>query len=1020
MARTQSESPYYNESETRGFPAPTTGFERSMLFRKNTPEQPHEPEQGASGFSMTPNTAMGEQSVFAPGLNPRSAPIDFGFDRVPAPPQQASYVVPAPPPDSQSQPQAQPQPEWGIPSPAAGQDYLNQVAAPPQEYYDTPMQPPLTTSTDYGQATAWQEPAQPAATFNAPVEDPAYLAETFENYSAQAQSIELEFESAMNWQPPSESVDSFELSPSFEGMASLSNISGMDISMADMPELIAPTNFEPASSGFESFEQPAPELPVYPQTFSPTTGEPMPWEQPESFTTPEQFSTAGDISLSQMVTGDNAPGGQMSMSPGELLDSMHQQLYPEDPFSADMVEGQQAFEEAAQFLFPDTMNASLDWQVEDGLSSLDDGLLGDFQGLGDLSFSNSPMELGPSVQRDDDSTMSDISSLYSEGMPPTPVVESIIEQSVQSPVSLSSEQELSLLNPDDASFGLGPQMPFQSFETPAPAYLSPNAFGEESSLYGAANFSAEESFSLSEPGIPGAEEDFVSLQWNESTPGDYAIPAENELTFEETAEWSPTMELQAETSSWEVASAENWQPSGDMPPALSADFSQSSTPPESDFSIEAIPADPFGDNEFSSWEAPSQPPIFEPQTVDGGESELFGHNAAEESWGVVDNTDYNPEDTWLADEELIPPLMAQPPGSMPAISQEPVLPESVSLSAMPLSDQDFYATDFTLNEFGELVPAVDETPMHSVLEMSYPTPALEVMPIQPEESSVQFVESPTPELSPVQPEKPSIQFVEPLAPEMTLEPVDDFMEGFPEPAFDEPFSGNLAPEPTFLSTEAGFVEEWSPVEQSEGFPVMSPEPMPIFEEFVGDEPSPVQPQPLLQEEMPASPFAQAALPPVQSSKPAAPELVQSPAPVSPLVQPKGNEPVDSLEAQWQEAATLAAEPPSTVQPGTVTPPSAFTLGNLEVLGVCPLSEDRRLLVVQSNGMYALMGQVGVEHPQISVLKVFANNPLVYQNTFTAVAEAQAAAQGMFVAQVGTWHAIVSTFQDKITLHTELG
>lgn len=1008
MVRAQSESPYYNESETRGFSAPATGFERSMLFRKNTSEQPHEPEQDASGFSAAPKAATGEQSVFAPGLNPRSAPIDFGFDRVPAPPQLASYVVPAPPPDSQSQPQQ----EWSVPPPAAGQDYLNQVAPPSQTFSDSPAQQPV----DYGQTTSWQEPAQSAMTFNAPVEDPAYLAETFENYSAQAQSIELEFESAMNWQPPSEAMDSFDLSPSFEGAASMSNISGTDISMADMPEFIAPTDFEPSASDFQSFELPASEPPAYPQTFSPTTGETMPWEQSESFMPPDQFVSLGDTSLNQMVTGDNMPGGQVSMSPGELLDSMHQQLYPEDPFSADMVEGQQAFEEAAQFLFPDTMNASLDWQVEEEPTSTEFGLPGDFKVPGDLSFSTSPMELGPSVQRDDDSDMSDISALYSEGTPMSPVVEPTIEQQPSpSPVSRSAEPELSLLNPDDAGFGMEPSISFQSFESPGPDYLSSSAFGEESSLYEVANFSAEESFVLSEPALPGVEEGFGSTQWGISTPENSSIPAETGLTFEETAGLPPSMELQMETPAWEVTSAESWQSTEEEIPEFAADFSQSVTSMAPDFSIETIPADPFGDNELSSWEVSSQPPIYESQTFEGGEPEPFGQNIAEESKNISESIDYNPEDNWLADEEMTPPLMAQ--------QSMPVIPEASDLtSAMPLNDQDFYATDFTLNEFGELVPAVDEIPIPPGLAVSDPEPVLEVMPIQPEEPPVQFVTPPTPEISPVQPENLSIQFVEPPNPEMTLEPMGEFMAEFPEPAFsDEQPMASVTPESTFLSAEAVFVEEWSPVEPTEDFPAMPLEPMPAFDEVVGDEPLPVQPLPPVQEQPPtSSPFAQVALPPVQPPKHVAPSPVQPPAPVPPSAQPQLTEPVDSLEAQWQESAAPAAESPGTTQSGTVTPPSAFTLGNLEVLGVCALSEDRRLLVVQSNGIYALMGQVGVEHPQISVLKVFASNPLAYQNTFTAVAEAQAAAQGMFVTQVGTWHAIISTFQDKITLHTELG
>jgi uncharacterized cupin superfamily protein len=94
--------------------------------------------------------------------------------------------------------------------------------------------------------------------------------------------------------------------------------------------------------------------------------------------------------------------------------------------------------------------------------------------------------------------------------------------------------------------------------------------------------------------------------------------------------------------------------------------------------------------------------------------------------------------------------------------------------------------------------------------------------------------------------------------------------------------------------------------------------------------------------------------------------------------------------------------------------------HLEILGTCPLTQDKRLLLVQSGQQFALMGQAGFENPSVYVLKIFDGNPVAYQQTFAAAQEGQAGEQGMFVVQVGTWHAIVSTFRDQIVLHTELG
>jgi hypothetical protein len=195
------------------------------------------------------------------------------------------------------------------------------------------------------------------------------------------------------------------------------------------------------------------------------------------------------------------------------------------------------------------------------------------------------------------------------------------------------------------------------------------------------------------------------------------------------------------------------------------------------------------------------------------------------------------------------------------------------------------------------------------------------------------------------------------------------------------------------------------------------------------EPSQISPPPAPAESLIPS------LPPISESTGqaavAASGMVTNPAPEQPqsrriqpkpLMQrtPKAPEPQsDKLEEQWHSEPQTSAEP---LAPTTTTLPQADELmvGNLEIISVCPLSAEKRLILIHNNGLYALMGQSGQEQPAISALKVFEHNPIAYQNTFTAVEEGQAGQQGMYVVQVGTWHGIISTFQDKITLHTELG
>lgn len=116
--------------------------------------------------------------------------------------------------------------------------------------------------------------------------------------------------------------------------------------------------------------------------------------------------------------------------------------------------------------------------------------------------------------------------------------------------------------------------------------------------------------------------------------------------------------------------------------------------------------------------------------------------------------------------------------------------------------------------------------------------------------------------------------------------------------------------------------------------------------------------------------------------------------------------------------TVSATPAKT---RASTPSSQMgRLGHLDILSICVLSADKRLLIVHNEDVYALMAQVGLENPSVSVIKIFDHNPIAYQNTFVTVPERRTGQKGLYVTQVGTWRGMISCFQDRITLYTELG
>lgn len=987
-----------------------------MLFKKNKPEQPQSPKSNVQGPPESIAGGGGAPSFFAPEVNPHSSPIDFGFDQVPPAPEAHSYIIPPPPPDhfSQPEPLSSQQMDWNAGLPQETQAFHTESHPPAQDNWNTqggvgvnPVVEPL-----------WEQPASPE------VDQSAYLGTTFENYVAQApEGLQgLGRDVAEAWQAPSPAPDAgfnpsaayqapepeFAFDPiSFESASfeSASFEPGPPFSPEPTSQSMQPTQptewpsvFEQPSGALEwgAGETPALESPgpASSTEFSVTTGDAMPWEQSPSYEPPSALQSSAETLRHNLGAGNAPPGEQVSVSPGALLDSMHQQFYPEDPFGmeqGDVLAGQQAFEDAAPFLFPDTVSASLDWQPDDAALTADYALTPDFPASPELPpeliddrFAPMPLDLGPSIQQP------------STDMRELPGFE--VSGTASTPYGAFPADDFSLLSP-----GLSPG----PFPLPPEAGLS----REDGVPFSPDAFSIE----------PGGFAEPVSPVWEQSEPvmgSGYGVVSGDSYTFDpqdtsgfslaagpldagyETA-FSESPVPEVPSSEWDMNVADYGPIPADAYSAFAGAEEPATALPE--ISIETVPfdslGDSFGDMEAVHWDPAvarqaeldalqMEPPVqpSENHQPEVYQSEVYQFEVYQSESGFF--PEYNPQDTWgngQADVALaetadfgLPPT---PNASLwPASESEPLASvEQTEVSLIPpVSDQDFYATEFTLDAFGELVPLREEidsenfvTPLAEPAPLSFPNTFETGLPLQEGY----------------------------LAPPMT------------ETSFTEetmpPFSFGQEP----ALGEAAFQEHFTEAFTEEPFIQESPTPLPEVPPAQG-----------------TSPFAQAAVPFVPPVRNAAqrvsplyqqeyqPEALQSPAPFVPASE-SGLEP-GSLEAQWH--ASPPVEPVGAVQSGTVAPPAGLSLGNLEVLGVCPLAADRRLLVVHGNGIFALMGQVGQENPNIFVLKVFENNPLAYQNTFTAVAEAQAAAQGMFVTQVGTWHGIVSTFQDKITLHTELG
>lgn len=121
------------------------------------------------------------------------------------------------------------------------------------------------------------------------------------------------------------------------------------------------------------------------------------------------------------------------------------------------------------------------------------------------------------------------------------------------------------------------------------------------------------------------------------------------------------------------------------------------------------------------------------------------------------------------------------------------------------------------------------------------------------------------------------------------------------------------------------------------------------------------------------------------------------------------------------AASVVAPQPSPAPLSDVLVAPVAKLGRLDIVSVCPLDVDTRLMVVHNGEVYALMAQSGLEdQPRITVLKIFDRNPLAYQSTFAAVPDTRAEREGLYMVQVGVLHGILSLFKDQITWHRDLG
>lgn len=1064
-----------------------------MFFKKNKPNPHTEPTLQPSLPSPPPQHG---HSLFAPSINPASAPIDFGFGHPAAQPSQApptpateeSPTMQATP-VMEPMPWEQPQPiEPSVEQPAYAEplDFSTLTvepqtpaweAAPTSSHEPSTSYTPPAITPDLSPEEAWalMEPNFPSSAPATEEASPAfgepsqsYLEDTFENYTSPVT------------QPPVEPINTWE--PTADELA-FTPIN-TDYTDAFQPNTYTPEppqtdflNYEASASitdaGFTEFGFEETELsasfgeisPPQPEAWDATLWTPSeptlestvePTEQPSAGI--DYFSADSSAQPATSAWDDFTPAEpasleQISLEPGAFLDSINQQLYPADPFQSHDSEldlSEAAFEEAAQYLFPETMGAPLDWQVEPETEPITGNLPPDHL----ITPENSNLELGASFQADSEG-ISDISNLLG----PVPDSSEFSESNLH--IALNPEADLSTFLPSTPGIiSTGEPEPFNltgipdEFDSDFVSDLESNVTLEFSSEPTSVASTPE----LSEPGVyqPPAFDDEFELGTEFTPSADlYSNPAIEELTptgfenyefttaedasvpfqpmetgefftpstpetynnpFEESAT-AGIYEAPYEEATASLDGLTTWSPSEPIGPNLDTDESVPAYELSAGFSQGAVPPTLEFEEDFYTLETniPASPPTEGANNLPSAP------------------TEYNPEDTWFSEPPEKPVVQTNQALASPESLSTSEWAASVTEQSTPnppaasVDDDDFYATSFTLNEQGELVPAQESSPPVSEELLSshftdFATPSAPAEPITPEVPVFTIEEE---EPSPVDPLTNLMESLwdEPSTPEPELAVPPQQPA---EIAAFKPTTETLWPTEPFHETTPAFTEETPtfPTFESEHVP-LDPEPATLQEHlpsielqaaetaFIASALTEAQ-QPQAE---PATPFQEApSLPPVPPPsrfdfKPKTTFGKKAPQPE------KAPAAADELEVQWHSQPTAeAVAMPKPPQPQA----EELMLGNLEVLSVCVLSPEKRLLVVQSKEIYALMGQYGTEQPQISVLKVFGHNPIAYQNTFTAVEEAQAGAQGMFVVQVGTWHAIISTFQDKITLHTELG
>jgi hypothetical protein len=122
---------------------------------------------------------------------------------------------------------------------------------------------------------------------------------------------------------------------------------------------------------------------------------------------------------------------------------------------------------------------------------------------------------------------------------------------------------------------------------------------------------------------------------------------------------------------------------------------------------------------------------------------------------------------------------------------------------------------------------------------------------------------------------------------------------------------------------------------------------------------------------------------------------------------------------YQQAQAPSFVPEGTQRSASPSAESNPKLGKLDILGICPLPNNHRLLVVHNGEVYALMGQNNTEDDsQIAVLHVFDRNPLAYQSTFAVIKDTRPDRVGHMIVQAGSIRGQISIEQGKIMWHGE--